>query len=211
MENSINSVFQAINNNSNNNNNPKNNIINTTTKQNAYPNQSLYNKQNNNIPIPNEVNNNSNNAITLSDALNRNIPFPPQLLFNNPHPIPFNYFLQPQQLNNLFYQNPPIYQQPQVNIIVNQPLSQPIDINNYKAINKKLCDLDTLVDVAIKEYNNTRTKQKRLFDVCSTCNQHKSINEFTLKRTGQHTRTCKACSERKRNYYKRNLKKRKIE
>lgn len=49
---------------------------------------------------------------------------------------------------------------------------------------------------------------KAQFLVCSTCSQTKPYKEFTTKRTGERTRTCKVCSERKKNYYQRNICKR---
>lgn len=50
-----------------------------------------------------------------------------------------------------------------------------------------------------------KRESRRVYETCSTCNQHKPLTEFTLKRTGEHTHTCKVCSERKKNYYKRNI------
>lgn len=50
-----------------------------------------------------------------------------------------------------------------------------------------------------------KREARRVYETCSTCNQHKPLTEFTLKRTGEHTHTCKVCSERKKNYYKRNI------
>lgn len=59
----------------------------------------------------------------------------------------------------------------------------------------------------------TRQKRRHVtpkaqFLVCSTCSQTKPYKEFTTKRTGERTRTCKVCSERKKNYYQRNICKR---
>lgn len=96
----------------------------------------------------------------------------------------------------------------------NNEIIKPVPIRNENSNeNKQLISFDTSgLEILSKIASETDKKGKKRhitpasqFLVCATCNQTKPYKEFTTKRTGERTRTCKMCSERKKSYYQRHL------
>lgn len=83
----------------------------------------------------------------------------------------------------------------------------PVPQNGVFDIKTNTPKLDILLKAASEAPKNKKRNivPKSQFLVCSTCSQTKPYKEFTTKRTGERTRTCKICSERKRTYYQRNI------
>lgn len=114
---------------------------------------------------------------------------------------------QQEQDINTQQNQPTQQQQQQENEIVNSSTS----VNNSVIIEEQQ-QQQQQVTASSPSAPPTRKRRhvtpKAQFLVCSTCSQTKPYKEFTTKRTGERTRTCKVCSERKKNYYQRNICKR---